>query len=228
MTLAPELVRALDRIAADETLPLADAIQHAVDSAAALFAVAGCGVMFIDDAHALHYIGASDGHGRELEHVQQRTGTGPCVEALVEDRVVQTADVTTDERWPQIHADLAETRVRAVLGAPVHLGGVVVGSIDVYRDSVQDWENNVVEGLLAYAGLVERLLLSALRAERHERTVEQLQHALDSRVVIERAVGVLMERERIDAVEAFQRLRATARSSRRRVSEIAADLLAVR
>ena len=102
---ADELHRTLQELEGLEgETPLVEAIQQAVDSAAALFHVTGCGVMFIDDGQVLHYAAASDGHGRELEQAQTRAGTGPCVQSLVTNEVVKTDDVTTDERWPEIHA----------------------------------------------------------------------------------------------------------------------------
>lgn len=227
METAEELHRALrDLEALTETTPLLEAIQHAVESASTVFSVSGSGVMFIDDGEVLHYAAASDGHGRELEQAQTRAGTGPCVQALVTNRIVETRDVTEDARWPEIHDDLRETRVRGVLGVPIHVGGSVVGSLDAYCDKPHDWSRPEVEGLEAYARLIERLLLTALRAQRHEETVRQLEHALEHRVVIERAVGVLMERHGLDALTAFERLRSAARSSRKRAAEIAAEILA--
>jgi len=208
-----------------ESLSLANAVQEVVNSARALFGVDGSGVMLADDAHILRYIAASDGHGRELEHVQERVGTGPCVEALIDDHVITTEDVTTDPRWTALHAELRETRVRAVLGVPIRISGAAVGSIDAYRASPGSWRSEEIDGMLAYASVVERLLLTAMRAHRHERTVQQLEHALEHRITIERAVGILMEREHLDAVAAFERLRTTARSSRRRVAEIAAEIV---
>jgi GAF domain-containing protein len=222
-----ELHRTLKKLEGLEgETPLLEAIKHAVDSAAALFSVTGAGVMFLDDAQLLHYAAASDGHGRELEQAQTRAGTGPCVQALVTDEVVKTENVTTDERWPQIHAELRETRVRAVLGVPIHLGGSVAGSLDAYCDSEHRWDDQEVEGLQAYARLIERLLLTAMRAERHERTVQQLEHALEHRVVIERAVGILMERHGLTSLAAFERLRSAARNSRRRAADVAAEIVA--
>ncbi|MDA0183110.1 GAF and ANTAR domain-containing protein [Solirubrobacter phytolaccae] len=210
----------------NESTPLVEAIQHAVESATAVFRVTGCGVMFIDDAQVLHYAAASDGHGRELEKAQTRAGTGPCVQSLVTNEVVKTEDVTADERWPEIHADLESTRVRGVVGVPIHLGGSVVGSLDAYCHVPHVWTDETVEGLQAYAKLIERLLLTAMRAQRHEETVRQLEHALEHRVVIERAVGVLMERHALDALSAFERLRSAARSSRRRAADVANEILA--
>jgi GAF domain-containing protein len=218
--------RTLQDLAANaESVPLGDALQQAVDAAARLQAAVGSGVMIADGEHVLHYVAASDGHGRELERIQELTGTGPCVEALVEGHVVMTPNATTDSRWPEIHEHLADTRVRAVIGLPLHLGGAVVGSLDVYRDSEQEWTEQQREALVAYAALVDRLLIAALHAERHERTVQQLEHALEHRVVIERAVGMLMEREGIDALTAFQHLRKQARDSRRRAADVAAEIL---
>ena len=99
-------------------------------------------------------------------------------------------------------------------------------SLDAYRDSPHEWTDEQVDGLQAYARLIERLLLTAMRAQRHERTVKQLEYALEHRVVIERAVGVLMERNGLEAVAAFEELRSAARNSRRRAADVAAEILA--
>jgi GAF domain-containing protein len=222
-----ELQRTLQDLAATAgSVPLRDALQQAVDAAARLQPAVGSGVMIADGEHVLRYVAASDGHGRELERIQEHTGTGPCVEALVMGEVVVTPDASSDPRWPEIHASLQDTRVRAVIGLPLHVGGAVVGSLDVYRDRAQPWSEPEREALVAYAALVDRLLIAALQAERHERTVQQLEYALEHRIKIERAVGMLMERDGVDAVDAFQRLRKQARDGRRRVVEIADELLA--
>jgi GAF domain-containing protein len=204
---------------------LPSALEQVVQSATSLFAVTGSGIMFADDQHELHYVAASDGHGRHLEKVQEHAGRGPCVDALLLDTVIQTRDVTTDERWPVIHDELADTPVRAVVGIPVHLAGAAVGSLDAYHDGPHEWTEDEVRGMTAYAGLVESLLATALRAERHERLALQLQHALDNRIAIERAVGMVMARRGLEAVDAFNVIRNTARSSRRRVIDVAEELL---
>jgi GAF domain-containing protein len=208
-----------------EGMPLPEAMQQVVDSAAGVLSVTGSGLMFADDDHVLRYVAASDGHGRQLEHVQEHAGTGPCVEALVEDVVIHTDDVTADPRWPELHDELRATRVRAVLGLPIRVGGVAVGSLDAYRDEVREWDRADLEGLTAFGALAEQLVLTAFRAQRHERTVKQLEHALAHRVTIERAVGVLMAREGLDALDAFERLRAASRQSRRRAAEVAVEIL---
>jgi GAF domain-containing protein len=227
-TTDPDEVRAaIERLRVKQAgSQLPSALEQVVDSATSLFAVTGSGIMFADDEHELHYVAASDQHGRHLEKLQSSAGRGPCVDALMLDTVIKTSDVTTDGRWRVLHDDLADTPVRAVVGIPVHLAGAAVGSLDAYRDAVHDWSDDEIRGMTAYAGLVESLLVTALRAERHERLATQLQHALEHRVAIERAVGMVMARRNLEAVDAFNLIRSAARSSRRRVAEVADELLA--
>jgi GAF domain-containing protein len=182
--------------------------------------------MMVDEEVGLCPVVATDEPGRLLETRQEQSGHGPCVDALTLDRIIATADLGTDDRWPMLGAELAAAGVRAVLGVPIHAGGVPVGSLNVYYDRPGEWHESGRSALAAYAGLIDSLLLTALQAREKEQLADQLQHALDNRVVIERGVGVVMARERIDAVSAFNRLRKSARSTERKVVDVAAELLA--
>ncbi len=190
-----------------------------------LFDATGCGLMLIDDTSVLAAVAATDEPGRRLEVLQQEVGHGPCVDALTFDRIVTTGDLAEDDRWPAL-SELPEVGVRAVLGVPLHAAHVPVGSLNVYRDRAHDWTDSEAAALTAYSSLVEGVLQTALQARERERLAEQLQHALDHRVAIERAVGVVMGRESINAVDAFNRLRHRARNGRRPVAEVAGELLA--
>jgi AmiR/NasT family two-component response regulator len=78
--------------------------------------------------------------------------------------------------------------------------------------------------LQAYAGLVASLLSAAVTAQVKGRLADQLQAALEHRWLIEQAKGVLMNRENLDAQAAFERLRGAARSSTRRLADVARDV----
>lgn len=205
--------------------PLQDALQAILDAARSLFAATGAGVMFVDEGSMLRAVAATDAPGYLLESRQEETGEGPCVDALVMDRIVLGEDLATDQRWPKLHPEIPASGVRAILGVPIHAANVTVGSLNVYRDVPHDWGQTEIEALETYAVLVERLLVNALQAEQLSQLAAQLQHALDNRVLIERAVGMIMGREEVDAVTAFDRLRRMARSSERRASEVAAEIL---
>jgi GAF domain-containing protein len=225
MPIDPETVGAA--VTPLQALPIDHCVQSALQqvcvSAVGAFGVRGAGLMMLDSA--LRDVAASDEPARLLEQAQAETGEGPCVETLVLDRIVTTDDLHTDTRWPRLAERMRGTPVRAALGVPAHAGGGAVGSLDVYHDHVHEWDPSEVDALPAFNGVVEAVLASALLAELRETIVEQLQYALDHRVTIERAVGVIMGRERIDPVAAFTVLRNEARAKRRKVVDLAAELL---
>jgi ANTAR domain len=102
----------------------------------------------------------------------------------------------------------------------------VVGTLDVYAGDPRDWDPSEVAALQAYAGLVASLLSAAVTAQVKGRLAHQLQAALEHRWLIEQAKGVLMGREDLDAQSAFERLRGAARSSTRRLADVARDVTA--
>jgi GAF domain-containing protein len=190
-----------------------------------LFGASGAGIMMIDDNSVLSAVAAVDEPSRLLEVRQQECGQGPCVDALIFDRIISTVDLAIDERWPLLLPEIPDAGVRSVLGVPVHVSGVAVGSLNVYRNRPERWDDSEISALEAHASVIETLLRGALQARERDRLAEQLQHALDNRVVIERAVGAIMARKRVNAVVAFNELRTTARSSQRKVADLAAEVL---
>ncbi len=196
-----------------------------VRSADTLFALSGVGLMFLDSDDALRYVAASDEAIRALENAQEEIGEGPCLDSLVLDAVVRVSDLTTDPRYRTVGALVGPLGVRAVLGVPVRVAGAPVATINVYLDRPHDWPDDEVEALSAYARLLGSMLTTVVSARRSNSLAEQLQYALEHRVVVERAIGFLMASRRVDAVAAFDLLRRAARNSRRKVSEIATGVL---
>jgi hypothetical protein len=119
-----------------------------------------------------------------------------------------------------------EVRIRLGLSVPVDLGGGPIGTLDVYAVDPRGWDLSEVSALQAYAGVVANLLGAAAKAQLRGALADQLQVALDSRGLIERAKGALMERERLDDQEAFTHLRRAARSSGRRLTDVAREVAA--
>jgi hypothetical protein len=190
-----------------------------------LFGVTGSGIMVADEQNITRYVAASDGPGRYMELVESESGQGVCTEAFVDNHVVDSRDVCVDSRWPDFAAAMAGRGVHAVLGVPVRLGAVPVGTLDVYLDRAHDWDDSERLALARYGGVVATTLTAALRAHTAGELAGQLQYALDYRVVIERAVGYLMATDGVDAAVAFDRLRRAARSSRTKIGEVAEQLL---
>lgn len=206
-------------------LDLRSACEVVVGAMPGLFHADGSGILVVDDTHVLRYVASTDSGAQLLEAIQESTGRGPCVESLVEDHPVAVTDMLVDERWPDLGSLLASNGVRAVLGVPVRIGGVPVGSLNVYAAEPRVWDQSDQSALSMIESVVERLLTGAVFSERQEELIGQLQRALEARVTIERAVGIVMAIEDADATEAFERIRRVARSARRSVRDVSADVI---
>ena len=221
------LLKVLERLEPDAAGPadIEKALREVCEAAVELLAVSGSGLLLVDEGRVQRSTVATDESGVQLEVHQEALGEGPCVDALMNDVTIATSDVTADDRWPRLAKVLHGAGVRAVLGAPIHVGGQPVGSINAYRMDPYEWDDSDVAALGALSVIAGRVLSTALLASSKERVVEQLQEALQNRVAIERAVGFLMGRHRLGAVDAFERLRQRARSERRKVVDLAVDVL---
>ncbi len=228
MHIAPQALSAsmegLASVAAGPT-SLEDGLGRVIRAARQLFAVSGAGLMMVDRDGALRYVVATDPAAAALEAAQEEIGEGPCVNAFVLAREIRADDLAGDARYPRVAERVVPQGVRAVLGVPTRVGGTPVGSLNVYRDTAYSWDDSDAAAIGAYNELVESLLVSAVAARKSGELAAQLQDALDRRVLIERAVGVLMGRHAADAVTAFNALRSQARNTRRTVRDVASDVL---
>lgn len=225
----PDLARrSIERLRADDLTAgeLVESLRTVVAATGVVFGADGAGVMLVDEQHALHFVGATDGRSAAFEAAQEETGEGPCVDSLVHDMNVWTADLATDPRWPLLSQQIGSLGIRAILGVPLHLGLTPIGSLNVYHFAPREWHDADVRAIEAHGRILEELLGTAMLARQSTTIVDQLTSALRHRVVIERAVGVVMATEGLDPVRAFNHLRKQARSNRRRVADVAADVLA--
>jgi GAF domain-containing protein len=228
MAIDPDaLAASLRRLAAlgEPGTSVVEALRHVTEACVDLFGVAGSGIMLADEQNIPRYVAASDGPGRILEVAESETGQGPCTEAFVNNAVVPSTDVTAEERWPDLAAALRPHGVRAVLGLPVRLGGVSVGTLDVYYDRPHVWVDDECQALGRYRDVIESTLAAAVAAHNAGELASQLQYALDYRVTIERGVGYLMARDQVDSITAFTQLRRAARDTQSKIGDVAQRLV---
>jgi GAF domain-containing protein len=199
------------------------ALELAVAETDDLFDVDGAGLMLVDGDGVLRATAASDEPGGMLEALQEQFGEGPCVDAFLEDGPVLADELAADPRWPSVGPLAAGHGVRAVLGVPIDLREGPVGTLNVYAAQPHRWDDGDVAAIRAYTRVIASLLRAAVQAHVSDRAATQLQHALDHRSLVEQAKGVIMERRRLDQQGAFELLRARARSSRRRLDEVARE-----
>jgi GAF domain-containing protein len=201
------------------------ALELAVSETDDVFEVDGAGLMLLGEDGVLRYLAASDEPGRMLETLQEQFGEGPCVDAFLEDEPVLADNLAADPRWPSVGPLAAGHGVHAVLGVPVDLRDGPVGTLNVYSAQQHRWDQSDVAAIRAYTRVIASLLRTAVRAHVSGKAATQLQHALDHRSLIEQAKGVIMERRGLDQQAAFELLRARARSSRRRLDDVAREVV---
>jgi GAF domain-containing protein len=203
---------------------LAPTLQQITDAAKQLFAADGAGLMLVDAEGQLRWASASDQRAQTLEDGQEKLAQGPCAVAFSQRLPAAIRNIHTDPDWGEFTQVLVAEGVCAALSAPVELDGGVIGTLDVSAGQPRDWDPSEVAALQAYAGLMASLLSAAVTAQVKGRLADQLQAALEHRWLIEQAKGVLMGREQLDAQTAFERLRGAARSSTRRLADVARDV----
>src|SRR3984957_1730562 len=188
---------------------------------ARLLHVAAVGLLLADPRGELRVVAASSEAARLLELLQLEGDQGPCLDCFRSGLPVTSADLSADDRWPQF-ADAARLAgFAAVQALPMRLRDQVVGALNLFRDAPGGFDPDDVRVGQALADVATIGLLHERSMRRRDALNEQLQSALNSRVVIEQAKGKLAERLGLDMGEAFAVLRDHARSSNRRLSEVA-------
>jgi GAF domain-containing protein len=207
---------------------LAEALHEIIEGAIPLLRADGVGLMLADDQGALRWVTATNQAEQAFERAERDLGEGPCVDAFTAGQVVWTADLRNDPRWPRLGPAARTNQIRGVLSAPVVLDGQPIGTCNALTTETRSWTEADAGAVSAFAVMLGRLISSITDARHKTELTAQLQFALNSRVLIEQAKGVLMEREGIDARRAFELLRRRARSSERRLADVARELLARR
>jgi GAF domain-containing protein len=148
------------------------------------------------------------------------------VDAYDHKQPTQADDLGREERWPAFSPAAARRGLVAVLASPIPYSTEAVGVVAVFASAPHAWDQAEQEAIVAFTDLAAMLILNAMEASEQGRVAVELQGALDSRVVIEQAKGVLVGRHGLSPREAFERLRGFARDQRRPLTEVAEAVVA--
>jgi hypothetical protein len=208
------------------TEALEAAVRPALVAATRLFLVAGAVLVVVDERGELSWAASAGDLAEVLQGVAGQLWAGPSQEVLASGAAARTSGLPDEDRWPDLARSLGFSGVKSLLCVPVEGPTGVGGTLTVVRRPDRPWEPHETDSVVAYAGVLASLLLVATESATRARVIAQLEHALQHRVTIEQAKGILMEREGLDQAAAFDRLRKAARAARRRVGEVAAEVVA--
>jgi GAF domain-containing protein len=190
-----------------------------------LVAAGAAGILLADASGQLRVMAASSEAIQLLELFQIQNDEGPCLACFAAGQVVFDSDLGPHSKWPTFAAESVRAGYPSVCAVPLRLRDTVLGCLNLFMSERQALSNDDVILVRALAD-VASIAIAQARATR-EATIreEHLQYALDSRIVIEQAKGMISERGGVDMDEAFSRLRVFARSRSRRMSDVAGELV---
>jgi GAF domain-containing protein len=206
-------------------LRVEDAIKEIVETTHSMFAVDAAGLMLCDASQHLRSVAASDERFAHLEDLQVTHQQGPCIEAFDTKELVGSTDLTTETRWPLFSEAAVKREFRAVLASPLPYNQHAVGAVAVLSERSRPWTPANELALLAFTDLAALLIAGIFQGEEQTELAGQLEGALNSRTTIEQAKGVLMGRHGISARSAYEQLRSAARSQRRKLPEVCAEVI---
>ena len=210
-----------------EEFDLIDFLHMLTDRTAGLVGAAAVGLVLADKDGHLDFIAGSTENVRLLELFQMQTHEGPCLEAFHAGRPVVNVDLAgAVSRWPRFAPRATATGYKSVHAFPLRLRTQTIGALNVFGGTVGDQLGDAdVPVVQAIADVAAIALLQERIIRRGEVLTEQLQGALNSRIVIEQAKGAVAQALGISVDEAFTRIRAYGRSHNRRLTDIAHTIM---
>lgn len=184
------------------------------------------GLMLADHRGQLQVLASTSDEARVLELFELQSSEGPCLDCFTTgEPVVNVGLAEVGTRWPVFHGALAATGFRSVHALPMRLRGQIIGAMNLFctrQSALSDDDIAVGQALcdVATIGLLQERMV-----RQGEVLAEQLQSALNTRIVIEQAKGALAERLSVSQDDAFTLMRQHARRSQQRLSDVAQGVI---
>jgi GAF domain-containing protein len=205
-------------------------LQVLVDRCVDVLGVAASGLMLADEAADLHMMVASDDRAKFMELFQIQHDEGPCLESYRSGEmvVVESVDGGFDQ-WPRFGPACADAGFTNVTAVPMRVNGRVIGGLNLFGTAMQPGPSMSTARIAQAMAKVVAITIEKDSLSRKRVTlIEQLETALESRVVIEQAKGILANHLDIGVNDAFALLRERARGSRRLLREVAGEVVKTR
>jgi GAF domain-containing protein len=206
---------------------LVDFLHTLTDNAARVSGAAAVGLVLADHHDRVRYLASSNEEGRLLELLQIQNDDGPGLDAIISGRPVVNADLGEATcRWPIFAPAARAAGLRSVHAFPMRLREETIGALNILGATPSHFEPDDVRLVQALADVATIALLQERARSRAEPITEQLEGALNSRVVLEQAKGALSRAESITVPAAFDIMRTTAQLTGRKLTDIARSVLA--
>jgi len=202
-------------------------LQLLVETCQSALGVAEAGLLLANPNDELELVASTSESMELVEAIQLAAEQGPCIDSFHSGRTVSVPDLDADttEGWEEFRAVVAEQGFHSVYTVPLRLRDQVLGTLNLFgrdRGPLTEHDTRAAKALadVATIGILHERSFRATNLLR-----EQLQVALDSRVVIEQAKGVLAHTHSVTPEQAFELLRNHARDAQRRLADVAGQIV---
>ncbi|MCX6498391.1 MAG: GAF and ANTAR domain-containing protein [Arthrobacter sp.] len=184
-----------------------------------------CGITLLRDRKAAT-IGWSSDTAREVDEIQYRLAQGPCLTAAQEEREVYVPDLFDEDRWGPDYANaVASHGLRSVLSVPFHLQGEAQAALNLYSDVAHKFDGDVADRARDYTRQISQALRMAVRFSLHTDSATNLRATLESRTVIDMAIGIVMAQNRCNQDAAVRILTDASSNGNVKLRDIATSLV---
>lgn len=190
-----------------------------------LLGVAAAGILLADETGTLRVMAASTEQIGLLELFQIQNDEGPCMDSYRSGEVVAVADLRLDSRYARFSAESLRAGYPSVCAIPMRLRSTLLGCLNLFMRTAAPWPDDDVRVARSLADVASIAIVQDQLLRRATVRVGQLEHALESRVVIEQAKGMIAEFARFDMDDAFRALRDYARRNNLRLTDVARSLV---
>ena len=208
---------------------LQSALSELTESATAVLGLSGSWVTMADEGRLRFVTAVTEVSGElERDHAQLHPFPCPCRDAYSTGEVVRVTDVRLESsRWPEFSASATRMPMAGVAAIPMRLADQIIGALNLYSPEPRQWsdEDIAVAGVLADVATSYVVNVSKLRQQ--EQLSEQLQEALESRIVIEQAKGITAYKNAVTIDQAYQLMRRHARNNNASLRQVAEAIVAV-
>ncbi|PYI38693.1 histidine kinase [Arthrobacter psychrolactophilus] len=160
-----------------------------------------------------------------LNEIQQRMGAGPCITALEEQRTIVVDNTAIETRWPDYAQQLLAENIHSVLSVPLNLEQDATASLNFFSPTAHLFTHEMVTSAEQYACQAQKALRLAVRIGSQQQLAQDLQEAMNSRTVIDLAVGVIMGQQRCAQHDAFEILARASSTRNQKLRDLAQEVL---
>lgn len=196
------------------------------DRCVGVLGAAAAALMLAGPDGGLRVMASSNDTVRLLELQELAAEEGPGVECFSRKEPVVNQDLgASAERWPSFGPGAIAAGFHSVHALPMRLRGTVIGALTLFHIEPSEMSPSDIDAAQSLADVATIAILQHRAALEAQLLNDQLSHALNSRVVIEQAKGMVAERRGLDLDQAFTLLRSYARAHNIRLSDLARDII---